>query len=126
MLQANDQLIGTVSPQIVESASLLNSPHEGRTAEYEIAAWLRLPGLIDLPVSLLVSYRDGERLRETTVDHGKVDGSGRVLLSGVARLPVQQRIGEMQVCLRSAITPQAMQVENLFVQAAEQSHRVSA
>lgn len=118
MQTTNDQLIGTVSAQIVESATQLSIPHVGRVADYNIAAWLRLPGLADLPVSLLVSYRDGDQRREAAVDHGKVDGNGKVLLSGIARLPIQQKITDMQVCLRSAIKPQVMQVEDLFIEPA--------
>lgn len=119
MSQAQDKLIGSVPSRIVDGARLLVTPYEGRVAEYNVATWLHLPGLANLPVSLLVSYRDGEKRRELNVDHGKVSASGKILLSGIARLPVRQKIEEMQVRLRSAVPAQSLVVEEFFVQAVE-------
>jgi len=79
----------------------------------------QLPGLANLPVSLLISYRDGGNLREVMVDHGKVNQHSKILLSGVARLPVKQKIEDMQVRLRSAVSANSLIVEELFVQAVE-------
>lgn len=119
MSQAQDKLIGSVPSRIVEAARLLVTPYEGRVAEYNVAAWLQLPGLANLPVSLLVSYRDGDKRREVNVDHGKVNAHGKILLSGIARMPVRQRIEDMQVRLRSAVPAQSLVVEEFFVQAVE-------
>lgn len=119
MSQAQDKLIGSVPSRIVDAARLLVTPYEGRVAEYNVAAWLQLPGLATLPVSLLVSYRDGDKRREVNVDHGKVNAHGKILLSGIARLPVRQRIEDMQVRLRSAVPAQSLVVEEFFVQAVE-------
>lgn len=119
MSQAQDKLIGSVPSRIVDAARLLVTPYEGRVAEYNVAAWLQLPGLANLPVSLLVSYRDGDKRREVNVDHGKVNAHGKILLSGIARMPVRQRIEDMQVRLRSAVPAQSLVVEEFFVQAVE-------
>lgn len=119
MSQAQDKLIGSVPSRIVDTARLLVTPYEGRVAEYNVAAWLQLPGLATLPVSLVVSYRDGDKRREVNVDHGKVNAHGKILLSGIARLPVRQRIEDMQVRLRSAVPAQSLVVEEFFVQAVE-------
>lgn len=119
MSQAQDKLIGSVPSRIVDAARLLVTPYEGRVAEYNVAAWLQLPGLANLPVSLVVSYRDGDKRREVNVDHGKVNAHGKILLSGIARLPVRQRIEDMQVRLRSAVPAQSLVVEEFFVQAVE-------
>ena len=119
MSQAQDKLIGSVPSRIVDAAHLLVTPYEGRVAEYNIATWLQLPGQANLPVSLLVSYRDGERRREVEVDHGKVNAQGKILLSGIARMPFKQRIEDMQVRLRSAVPAQSLVVEEFFVQAVE-------
>lgn len=119
MSQAQDKLIGSVPSRIVDVAHLLVTPYEGRVAEYNVATWLHIPGLTNLPVSLLVSYRDGEKRREVNVDHGKVSATGKILLSGIARLPVRQRIEEMQVRLRSAVPAPSLVVEEFFVQAVE-------
>jgi len=119
MSQAHDKLIGPVPSRIVDAARLLVMPYDGRVAEYNIAAWLQLPGLANLPVSLLISYRDGGKPREVMVDHGKVSSHSKILLSGVARLPVKQKIEDMQVRLRSAVPAQSLVVEELFVQAVE-------
>lgn len=119
MSHVQDKLIGSVPSRIVDVARLLVTPYEGRVAEYNIATWLHLPGLANLPVSLLVSYRDGDKRREVNVDHGKVNAHGKVLLSGIARMPVRQKIEDMQVRLRSAVPAQSLVVEEFFVQAVE-------
>ena len=80
MSQAPDKLIGSVPSRIVEDARLQLTPYEGRVAEFNVATWLQLPGLANLPVSLLVSYRDGDKRREISVDHGKVNAHGKILL----------------------------------------------
>lgn len=119
MSQVQDKLIGSVPARIVDVAHLLVTPYEGRVAEYNIATWLQLPGLANLPVSLLVSYRDGDKHREVNVDHGKVNAHGKILLSGIARMPVRQKIEDMQVRLRSSVPAQSLVVEEFFVQAVE-------
>ncbi|EJO93507.1 hypothetical protein A471_12183 [Ectopseudomonas mendocina DLHK] len=119
MSQAQDKLIGSVPSRIVDDARLQVTPYEGRVAEYNVATWLQLPGLANLPVSLLVSYRDGDKRREVNVDHGKVNAQGKILLSGIARMPVKQKIEDMQVRLRSAVPAQTMVVDEFFVQAVE-------
>ncbi|MDN5514269.1 MAG: hypothetical protein L0G82_03425 [Pseudomonas sp.] len=119
MSHVQDKLIGSVPSRIVDVARLLVTPYEGRVAEYNIATWLQLPGLANLPVSLLVSYRDGDKRREVSVDHGKVNAHGKILLSGIARMPVRQKIEDMQVRLRSAVPAQSLVVEEFFVQAVE-------
>ena len=119
MTQAHDKLIGPVPSRIVDAARLLVTPYEGRIAEFNVAAWLQLPGLATLPVSLLISYRDGDKRREVAVDHGKVNAHGKILLSGVARVPVKQKIQDMQVRLRTAVPTHGLVVEELFVQAVE-------
>jgi hypothetical protein len=119
MTNAHDKLIGPAPSRIVDAARLLVTPYEGRVAEYNVATWLQLPGLANLPVSLLVSYRDGDRRREVSVDHGKVSSHNKILLSGVARLPVKHKIEDMQIRLRSAVPTATLVVEELFIQAVE-------
>ncbi|QTS85000.1 hypothetical protein JLK41_16960 [Ectopseudomonas khazarica] len=121
MSQAQDKLIGSVPSRIVDVARLVVTPYEGRVAEYNVATWLQLPSLANLPVSLLVSYRDGDKRREVNVDHGKVNAQGKILLSGIARMPVRQKVEDMQVRLRSAVPAQSLVVEEFFVQAVEQA-----
>jgi len=120
MTQAHDKLIGNVPARISDSASPVLTPYEGRVAEYNVATWLHLPGLADLPVSLLVRYLDGETRREVVLDHGRVNAHHKILLSGVARLPVRQKLRDMQVVLRAAVAVRNLIVEELFVQAVEQ------
>ena len=67
----------------------------------------------------MISYRDGNTRREVMVDHGNVNQHSKILLSSVARLPVKQKIEEMQVRLRSAVPATSLVVEELFVQAVE-------
>ncbi|MBC9251740.1 hypothetical protein A9179_15825 [Pseudomonas alcaligenes] len=121
MTQATDKLIGPVPSSIVNSARSSVTPYEGRVAEFNVATWLHLPGLANLPVSLLVNYRDGSQQREVAVDHGKVNLQSKVMLSGIARLPFKQKIEDMQIRLRCAVQVQGLIVEELFVQAVELS-----
>ncbi|MDO9322775.1 MAG: hypothetical protein Q7U01_14240 [Pseudomonas sp.] len=120
MSSANDRLIGPVPAQIINLARTIVTSYDGRVAEFNIAAWLQLAGLERLPVSLMIRYLDGEQHREVAVDHGNVGARGKVLLSGIARLPVKQKIQQAEVFLRSAVPAQSMLVEELFVQAVEQ------
>ncbi|HSC83292.1 MAG TPA: hypothetical protein VLC30_06700 [Pseudomonas sp.] len=120
MTQASDKLVGPVPSSIVNSARTSVTPYEGRVAEFNVAAWLQVPGLANLPVSLIVSYNDGSQRREVAVDHGKVNIHNKVMLSGIARLPAKQKIEDMQIRLRSAVQVQGLVVEELFVQAVEQ------
>lgn len=119
MSNTHDTLIGHVPPRIIDSSRQRLSPHDGRIAEFNIAAWLQVPGLANLPVSLMVSYRDGEAKREVNVDHGKVNSLGKVMLSGIARMPMRTSIESVQVRLHSAVPTRSLVVEELFVQAVE-------
>lgn len=120
MSSANDRLIGPVPAQIINLARTIVTAYDGRVAEFNIAAWLQLAGLERLPVSLMIRYLDGEQRREVAVDHGNVGAHGKLLLSGIARLPVKQKIQQAEVFLRSAVPAQSVLVEELFVQAVEQ------
>ncbi|WP_044873845.1 hypothetical protein [Pseudomonas sp. LFM046] len=118
-MQQQDNLIGPVPARVVEVARSTLTPFEGRVADFNVASWLHLPGMADLPVSLLVNYMDGEQRREVTVDHGRLNSKGKILLAGVARLPFKHKIVQMQVHLRCAVPVQGLVVEELFVQAVE-------
>ncbi|MFV3305596.1 hypothetical protein ACNFBT_09955 [Pseudomonas sp. NY15181] len=118
-MQPNDQLVSKVPSHIVSNARSANSAGGGRLSDYNVAVWLHLPGVTALPVTLVVTYRDGEKDREVAVDHGTVNSQSRILLSGIARLPFRQRIEDMQVRLRTAVGLSRLVVEELFVQAVE-------
>ena len=119
MPNAHDTLIGQVPAHLIQSAHLQLTDYDGRVAEFNVAAWLHLPGQAGSLVSLQVRYRDGDQLRSINLDHAKVGVQDRILLSGIARLPVTQRIDDMQIRLRSAQSQVEVKVEELFVQAAE-------
>lgn len=116
MLSQHDQLLHTLTAPQLAAARRHGSARDSRVVELEIAAWLHLPGLSDLPVSLLVSYRDGDQQCEVPIDHGRIDPRQRILLSGVARLPVQQRLDGVELRLRSAVAPRSLRIEDIFVQ----------
>lgn len=122
MSNIHDTLVGHIPPRIIDSSRQQLTAFEGRVSEFNIAAWLQLHGLANLPVSLMVSYRDGEAHREVSVDHGKVNSVGKVLLSGIARMPVNTRIENVQVRLHSAVPSRALIVEELFVQPVQLLH----
>jgi hypothetical protein len=121
MPTSNDRLIGPVPAQVISLARTVVTPYDGRVAEFNIAAWLQLKGLENLPVSLMLRYLDGEQQREVAVEHSKVGAQGKVLLSGIARLTVKHNLQNLQVFLRTAVPAQSMLVEELFVQAVEQA-----
>ena len=121
MPMSNDRLIGPVPAQVISLARTVLTPYDGRVAEFNIAAWLQLKGLENLPASLMLRYLDGEQQREVAVEHSKVGAQGKVLLSGIARLPIKHNLQNLQVFLRTAVPAQSMLVEELFVQAVEQA-----
>lgn len=102
MPQAHDKLIGTVPMRIVEQATIALTTYDGRVAEFNVASWLQLLGHAGLAVSLIATYRDGQQQREAAVDHGRTDGVGKILLSGVARLLVRHKIEDLQLHLPSS------------------------
>lgn len=119
MPQAHDKFIGAVPAHITKTAGLQVTAFDGRVAEFNVAVWLQVPGLANLPVSLMITYMDAGKRREVAVDHGHVNLHNKIMLSGIARLPVKQQIQDMQVQLRTAVTFQTMTVEEMFVQAVE-------
>lgn len=119
MPQLNDKLIGTVPSRIVEQAAIALTTYDGRVAEFNVASWLQLQGHSGLAVSLVAKYRDGQQHREAAIDHGRTDGAGKILLSGIARLPVRHKIEDLQVHLRPAAAIAAITVEELFVHPVE-------
>ncbi|MCW3148358.1 hypothetical protein N8H22_07025 [Stutzerimonas stutzeri] len=121
MSKTHDKLVGSVPSRIVDQAPIALTPYEGRVAEFNVASWLQLHGHAGLGVSLVVKYRDGQQRREATVDHGRTDTNGKILLSGVARVPVKSKIEDLQVYLRSNVVVELMKVDELFVQPAERT-----
>lgn len=119
-MPATDQIVSKVPAHIVANARPASTANGGRICDYNIAAWLHAPGMADLPVTLLASYRDGEQQREVLIDHGTLNAHGKILLSGVARLPYRQKIEEMQIRMRTAIRLSRLTVDEIFVQAVEQ------
>ena len=113
MLSNHDQLLHALSATQLDAARKHNG---NRVVELEVAAWLHLPGLSHLPVSLMVSYLDGDQPREVPVDHGRIDPQQRILLSGVARLPLQKALEGVELRLRCAVIPQSIKIEDIFVQ----------
>ncbi len=119
MSQFHDKLIGNVPSRIVEQAAISLTTYDGRIAEFNVAGWLQLRGTAGLMVSLVAKYRDGQQQRESPIDHGRTDSAGKILLSGVARLPVRKRIEDLQIHLRPASEVSAVSVEELFVHPVE-------
>jgi len=121
MNQAHEQLIGPVPSQLTSKAASRRGP--GSHAEFNLAVWLHLPGLAELPASLVVRYLDGGQPREAQVDHGRLNGQGRILLSGVAHLPYRNTPSEVRLYLRSALPLRAPIVEECFIEPVLQESR---
>lgn len=111
--------LGNVPEKMITSARVLQTPYEGKVVEFNVASWLQLPGLNDLQISLLMSYQDGGQTREVQIDHGRLNAQGKVMLSGIARLPVRRALSQLRVQVRSGITLQKVLIEELFVQPVE-------
>lgn len=118
MSRIPDQILGSV-PSLVIQQARTQTGSQSRYTEFNVATWLQLPGLAELPVSLLLTYLDGSEQREITVEHGRVNAQGKIMLSGIARLAHKQRLSDLQVRLRSAVPVRGVIVEELFVQAAD-------
>ena len=119
MSKNQDTLIGAICGSIVGSARSSLTPYDGRVTDFNVAAWIQVPGLSNFPVSLLVCYADGGTQREVFVDHGRLNAKGKILLAGIARLPFKRKIEDMQIHLRSAVPMTGLLVDELFVQAVE-------
>jgi hypothetical protein len=44
MSKQYEKLVGTVPARIVQQATLVLTTHDGKVAEFNVAAWLQLPG----------------------------------------------------------------------------------
>ena len=73
----------------------------------------------ETPMTLKVTYQDGERTREVRLDKSKVFGGQRILLCGIARLGVNQKLESMSLSLETQSPLQSLLVEELFVQAVD-------
>lgn len=111
--------LGNVPERMISNAKMIVTPYEGKLIELNVASWLQMPGLAELQISLLVSYQDGSQVREVQVDHGKLNALGKVMLSGIARLPMRKSISNVRVQVRSGIELKKVLVEELFVQPVE-------
>lgn len=118
-MQSSDQIVSQVPSAIVANARSVTSGNGARRADYNVAAWLLVPGMAELPVTLVARYRDGEQWHEVVIDHGCLNDKGRILLSGIVRLAFRQKIDDLQLRLRTALQLSRLSVEELFVQAVE-------
>ncbi|MBB4865697.1 hypothetical protein HNP46_004598 [Pseudomonas nitritireducens] len=91
----------------------------GWIVEFNIATWLNLAVRGPTPIALRVSYLDGDKPREVLVDKGTLHGAQRILLCGIARLGVNQKLESMSLSLETQAPIQSLLVEELFVQAVE-------
>ncbi|MDN6860027.1 hypothetical protein QO207_25850 [Pseudomonas sp. CAN2814] len=91
----------------------------GWVVEFNIATWLNLAVRAATPIVLKVSYLDGDKPREVLVDKGTLHGAQRILLCGIARLGVNQKLESMSLSLETQAPIQSLLVEELFVQALE-------
>lgn len=110
--------LGPVPAHLVREA-MAKKTGLGWVAEFNVAAWLNLSVHGETPVVLKVTYMDGEKVRQALVDKGKVNGSQRILLCGIARLGLNLHLESMSLSVETQARIQSMQIEELFVQAVE-------
>lgn len=91
----------------------------GWRVDFNVAAWLHLAGTGDQPVTLKISYQDGEQTREQLIDRGRPAFNQRILLCGVARLEYNHGIEGMSLSLLCEEPIPSLMVDELFVQAVE-------
>jgi len=91
----------------------------GWVVEFNVATWLNLTVRDDTAIVLKINYLDGDKPREVQVDKGNIFGAQRILLCGIARLGVNQKLESMSLSLETREPIQSLLVEELFVQAVE-------
>src|SRR5262245_21863864 len=116
-MESTDHIVGLVPSHIVTSTRARTSANGGRIADYNVAAWLQLHGMAKATVTLLATYRDGGQKHEVIIDHGATNDHGKILLSGIARLPYTHNVEDLQIRLRAQTSLSRLIVDELFVQA---------
>ena len=117
-MQTHSKPIGPVPAHLIQQAAP-KKLGRGWRADYNIAVWLHLTVNEGAPVTLKVSYQDGDVTREQLIDRGRTGFNQRILLCGVARLEYNQAIESMSLSLLSDEPIQTLLVDELFVQAVE-------
>lgn len=117
-METHNTPIGPVPAHLVREAAAKKTGL-GWVVEFNIATWLNLSVRDETPIILKVTYMDGEKTREVRVDKGKVIGGQRILLCGIARLGVNQKLESMSLSVETQEPIQSMLIEELFVQAVE-------
>lgn len=115
-MEIHNTPIGPVPAHLVREA-MAKKTGLGWVVEFNIATWLNLSARDETPITLKVTYMDGEKVREVRVDKGKVVGGQRILLCGIARLGVNQKLESMSLSVETQAPLQSMLIEELFVQA---------
>lgn len=115
---SHSKFIGQVPAHLIRQA-VPKRFGRGWRAEFNVAAWLHLAGAGGQPVTLKLSYRDGEQIREQLIDRGRPAFNQRILLCGIARLEYNQGIEGMSLSLLCEEPIPNLMVDELFVQAVE-------
>lgn len=110
--------LGSVPAHLVREA-VAKKTGLGWVVEFNVATWLNLSVRDETTITLKVSYLDGEKPREVLIDKGRIFGAHRILLCGIARLGVNQKLESMSLSLETQEPIQSLLVEELFVQAVE-------
>ncbi|MEE9103146.1 hypothetical protein ACAW63_20600 [Pseudomonas sp. QE6] len=110
--------IGPVPAHLIREA-VAKKTGLGWVVEFNVATWLNLSVRDETPITLKVTYQDGERTREVRLDKSKIFGGQRILLCGIARLGVNQKLESMSLSLETQSPLQSLLVEELFVQAVD-------
>lgn len=117
-METHNTPLGPVPAHLVREA-VAKKTGLGWVVEFNIATWLNLSVRDETPIILKVTYLDGEKVREARVDKTQVFGGQRILLCGIARLGVNQKLESMSLSVETQAPIQSMLVEELFVQAVE-------
>ena len=117
-MENHNTSLGPVPAHLVREA-VAKKTGLGWVVEFNVAVWLNLSVRDETSITLKVTYLDGEKTREVRVDKGNVFGAKRILLCGIARLGVNQKLESMSLSLDTQEPIQTLMVEELFVQAVE-------
>jgi hypothetical protein len=89
---------------------------------YNVACWLRLQHTRPCKIVLLLKYVDQEGTSKSfTVDQCSTELGSTMLLSGMAQIPAVGKIIDLGVYLESTENCPPYTIDELFVQAADQS-----
>ena len=120
----NTYLISNVPDHIIDNPHYIQ-PGQSNLSRYNIAAWLNLNQVHNLPIKLVLKIQDDVKEQTIPVDEVQVTRVGQTLLSGVAVIKSKGPIRAMQLHIQTDNSHLSFQIDEIFVQRHEQKNQLS-